>query len=257
MTKKKYSLIELIQKPMRDRPKTIRRPWRFWPTEASCVGKNGNIVGTCLRKSYYVWTGMDVTNPVNAFVKQCGNMGNYLELKTINEFKAKGIFPERLNTKKIRKQQIPILDGTAEISGEVDIFIGGGTQEAGVEVKSYVCGTAKQQACPKEAHLLQTFLYLCLFTPVQPYFIIYYRPSPISKWSTEDIIFRIDKVTLKGKTHPVINGKINKDVSLESIIERYALLKKCVETKTKPNKEFTKSTKNCQYCPYKNECWGT
>lgn len=252
---KKYSLIELIQKPMKDRSKILRTRWRFWPTEASCIGSKGKVIGRCLRNSFYNWMYYDVTNPVNDFVKQCGNMGNYLELKTINEFKVKKIFPYDKNKKTIRKQQVPILNGEALLSGEVDIFIGGGTQEAGVEVKSYVCGTAKQQAEPKEAHLLQTFLYLCLFTPTQPYFIIYYRPSPISKWSTEDILFRIDKVILNNKTHPVINGKINRDISLEGILERYALLKKCVETETIPHKEFTKSSKPCTQCPYKDTCW--
>ena len=181
---KKYSLIELIQKPMKDRPKTVRREWRFWPTEASCIGAKGQTIGKCLRNAYYQWTGEDVTNPVSDFVKQCGDMGNYLELKTINQFKQKGIFPEHLNKKSIRKQQVKILDGTAELSGEVDIFIGGGTQNAGVEVKSYVNSTYKVQAKPKDPHLLQAFLYLCLFTPVQPYFLLYYRPSPVSKWAT-------------------------------------------------------------------------
>lgn len=252
---KKYSLIELIKKEPKDRPKVVRREWRFWPTEASCIGKKGQTVGKCLRNSYYQWGGYDITNPVNDFVKQCGDMGNFLELKTINEFKSKNIFPYDKNKKDIRKQQVPILDGTAELSGEVDIFISGGTQSAGVEVKSYVCGTAKQQAEPKEAHLLQTFLYLCLFTPVQPYFILYYRPSPLSKWATEEIVYRIDKVTIEGKTYPVINSKINRDITLEGILERYALLKKCVETKTMPNKEFTKSNKACLYCPYKEKCW--
>ena len=181
-------------------------------------------------------------------------MGNYLELKTINEFKAKKLFPHDINKKSVRKQQVPIFED-AVLSGEVDIFIGGGTQSAGVEVKSYVNSTYKVQAKPKDPHLLQAFLYLCLFTPVQPYFILYYRPSPISKWATEDVCHRIDKATIKGKTYPVINGKINRDVSLESIIDRYKLLKKCVETETLPNREFDKQAKACQYCPYKAQCW--
>lgn len=251
---KKLSLLEIIKKPMKDRPKVERTKWRFWPTEASCLDEKGKVRGKCLRHAAYQWLGYDVTNPVNDFVKQCGDMGNFLELKTINEFKQKGIFPEHLNKKSVRKQQVVIFDD-AKLSGEVDIFIAGGTQEAGVEVKSYVNSTYKVQAAPKDPHLLQTFLYLCLFEPKQPYFILYYRPSPISKWATEDVEHRIDTVIIEGKTHPVINGKIDRGITLEGIIDRYKRLKECVEKEELPPREFTKSSKACEYCNYKNECW--
>jgi len=251
---KKYSLIELIKKPLKNRPKVIRTKWRFWPTEASCVSPKGKTIGRCLRRSAYQWLGYDETNPVNDFVKECGEIGNYLESKNINEFKQKGILPEELNKKSVRKQAIKIFDG-AQLSGEIDILIGGGTQNAGVEVKSYVNSTYKVQAEPKEPHLLQTFLYLCLFEPKQPYFLMYYRPSPLSKWATEDVIHRIDTVTMDGETYPVINGKIDRNLTLNGILERYKKLKEYVEKETLPKREFTKSSKACLYCPFKDKCW--
>jgi CRISPR/Cas system-associated exonuclease Cas4 (RecB family) len=251
---KKYSLLELLKKAPRDWPKVVRTKWRFWPTEASCVDLKGKIKGKCLRNCTYQWLGYDVTNPVNDFVKQCGNIGNYLEDKLIRECKAKGILPHDLNKRSVRKQQI-IMFEDAQLSGEIDILIGGGTQNAGVEVKSYVNSTYKVQAGPKDPHLLQSFLYLCLFQPKQPYFIIAYKPSPLSKWATEDVYHRIDSVVLEGKTHPVINGKICRDISLEGVIERYKELKKYVEAGVLPKREFSKTSKNCEYCPYHDRCW--
>jgi len=194
---KKYSLLEIIKKPPKEK-KTIRTKWRFWPTEASCVSPKGTIIGRCMRRTWYQWMGYDVTNPVNDFVKQCGDIGCYLEEKTKREFRNKGIFPEELNKKSIRKQQITIFKD-AQLSGEIDILIAGGTQNAGIEVKSYVNSTYKVQEKPKDPHLLQTFLYLCLFEPKQPYFILFYRPSPLSKWATEDVYHDIGTVTIEEK----------------------------------------------------------
>ena len=251
---KKYSLSDIIKRPLRDRPKIIRTKWRFWPTEASCLSEKGDVIGQCLRRSAYQWLEFDITNPVNDFVKECGEIGCYLESRTINEFKKKGIFREELNKRSVRKQAVLLFEG-AELSGEIDILISGGTQNAGVEVKSYVNSTYKVQAKPKEPHLLQTFLYLCLFEPKQPYFLIYYRPSPLSKWATEDVIHRIDTVTMNNKTYPVINGKIDRNISLEGIINRYKELQKYVEAKVLPKRDFTKSSKACEYCPYHNQCW--
>ena len=252
---KKYSLLDLLKKPPRDWPKVIRKPWRFWPTEASCISDKGKVIGKCLRNSAYQWLSYDVTNPVNDFVKECGNIGCYLEDKMIRECRSKGILPKELNKKAVRKQAVMIFEG-AELSGEIDMLIGGGTQNAGVEVKSYINSTYKVRVAPKDPHLLQAFLYLCLFEPKQPYFIIAYKPSPLSKWATEDVYHRIDSVTLEdGKTYPVINGKIDKRINLQGIIARYQDLKKYVEAKTLPKRDFAKTSKPCEFCPFHTQCW--
>ena len=252
---KKFSLLDLLKKPPRDWPKVKRTEWRFWPTEASCLSPKGKVIGRCLRYAAYQWLHYDVTNPVNDFVKECGNIGNYLEDKMIRECKGKDILPYDLNKRAVRKQAVFLFEG-AELSGEIDILLGGGTQNAGVEVKSYVNSSYKVQEKPKDPHLLQCFLYLCLFKPKQPYFIIAYKPSPLSKWATLDIYHRIDSVTLDdGKTYPVINGKIDRNINLEGIIERYKELKKYVEAETLPKREFTKTSKPCEYCPFHTQCW--
>lgn len=251
---KTYSLLELLKKPPKDWPKVIRTKWRFWPTEASCLSPKGKTIGKCLRNATYQWLSYDITNPVNDFVKECGNIGNYLEDKMIRECQTKGILPKELNKKSVRKQQVTILQDCL-LSGEIDILIGGGTQNAGVEVKSYVNSTYKVQVAPKDPHLLQAFLYLCLFEPKQPYYIIAYKPSPLSKWATEDVYHRIDKVVLDNKTYPVINSKIDKRITLEGILERYATLRKQVETEIIPKREFSKTSKTCEYCPFHKQCW--
>jgi hypothetical protein len=256
---KKYSLTDLILKPNRDRPKYSRTKWRFYPTEASCKSPKGKTVGKCLRACAYQWLGYDETNPVNDFVKECGAIGIYLEDRTIREFKEKGIFPEAMNERSVRKQQIKIIDDESVLSGEVDIYIAGGTQEAGVEVKSYYNGTAKVEVGPKDPHMLQAFLYLCLFEPKQPYFLVYYRPNPSSPYATQgkegEIVHRIDSVEIDGEVHPVINGKVDKRVSLNGIIERYAELKKHVIAGVLPKREFPRSSKNCEQCNFSDRCW--
>jgi hypothetical protein len=253
--KKKYSLTEIIQRPLKKRRKTVRTKWRFYPTEASCVSPRGKVIGKCIRACAYQWLGYDETNPVGEFVKECAEIGNYLEAKTISEFKQKGIFLEDMNKRDVRKQKIQIIDEESVLSGEVDIYIGGGTQNAGVEVKSYYNSTYKVEAAPKENHLLQAFLYLCLFEPKQPYFLIYYRPNLKSPYAESDVVHRIDSVDIGGDIYPVINGEVEKRITLGGIIERYALLKKHVIAGQLPKREFSRNSKSCDMCVFKDQCW--
>jgi CRISPR/Cas system-associated exonuclease Cas4 (RecB family) len=262
--KKKVSIIDIVNAScnMNRKSNRIQSPkWRFYPTEASCVSPRGKVIGKCLRQRTYQWLGYKVTNEVNDFVKGCGAVGMWLEDQMIEEFKKKGIYLEERNARSVRKQQVPILDDDSVLSGEVDIYIGGGTQEAGVEAKSYFNSTNNQSKAPKEAHLLQTFLYLCLFEPKQPYFLIVYRPNPFSDYSTQGeegkLTFRIDVVEVDGEKYPVIDGKVDSRIKLSNILERYALIKKHVKGNILPKREFSRSSKSCKQCNYADQCWIT
>lgn len=251
---KKKALIDIAKSELPDRNKLVRERWKFWPSEASCVGQDGRIIGRCMRRIYYEWMGEDITNPVSDFVKTLANIGNFLEDDARNKFKKLKIYPEEANKKNNRRFKVELFKD-ATLSGEVDILIANEYQNCGVEVKSYSNSTYKVKSEPKEPHLLQAFLYVYFYTPEQPYFMIYYRPSMISKYAESDLWHRVDWVEKNNKVYAVVNGKINKDITIEGIIDRYKLAKKHIESKKLPEREFKKSSKACCECPYKTKCY--
>ena len=70
-----------------------------------------------------------------------------------------------------------------------------------------------------------------------------------------DVFHRIDWIELNEEIHPVINGKVDKNISLSLIISRYKEAKYHIENKILPKRDFKKSSKACQYCNYKDYCW--
>lgn len=251
---KKKSLVDIAKSKLPERSKIIRTPWRFWPSEASCISRNGEVIGRCMRRIYFEWMGEDVTNPVNDFVKKLGSIGNFLEEDARSKFKSQDIYSEEANIKEKRRFRVGIFKD-AVLSGEVDILIANEYQKCGIEVKSYSNSTYKVEGQPKDPHLLQAFLYAYFYTPEQPYFMIYYRPSMISKYAERDLWHRVDWVEIEDTVYAVINGKVNKDISIEGIIDRFKAAKKYVENKELPIREFTRSSKSCNECPYKKKCY--
>jgi len=215
---------------------------------------DGKVMGKCIRQLYYQWNEEKVTNPVDEFVKLLGRIGNFLEADARNKYKKLGIYPEEVNKKKNRKYVVEIFtDGL--LSGEVDILLEDEEEKCGLDVKSYSNSTYKIEVRPKDNHLLQIFLYSFFFRPKQDYFIIYYRPSMVSKYAEKDVYHRIDWVESEGEVHPVINGQVDKRISIKKIIDRFKEAKYYIENKKLPVREFTKSSKPCMQCPYKKTCW--
>ena len=77
----------------------------------------------------------------------------------------------------------------------------------------------------------------------------------ISKYAISDVYHRIDWIEIKGDIYPVINGAVDKNISISRIISRYKEAKYHIENEILPNRDFMKSSKSCQYCPYKTHCW--
>ena len=117
----KPSLTDKAKADLVGRQKVIRTKWRFWASEASCKMPDGKIIGNCMRRMFYQWSEENVTDPVSEWVKNLGEIGNYLEEKTRNEFKKKGIYVEEDNKKSKRKFRVEIFKD-AELSAEVDIM---------------------------------------------------------------------------------------------------------------------------------------
>jgi len=250
----KKSLINLIKTALPDRADYDRTEWRFWPSEASFVKPDGTIIGKCTRSSFYRWKKAPITNPVNDTVKLLGNIGCFVEYATRKELLTKGIYPAEANEKKKRKFRVNLADDII-LSGEVDIIAGNDIEHCGMEIKSYSNSTSQLLDRPKYPHLLQTFLYAVYFEPKQPFFIIKYIPSMIYKYAISNVYHRIDWIEIDNEVYPVINGGIDKDIKLSSIIKRYKEAKYYIKNNILPKREFTKSTKNCKQCNYKKHCW--
>lgn len=248
-------LINLIKQKLPDRESYTRTPWRFWPSEASCVKPDGSVVGKCLRSSYYRWKEVLESNPVPDRVKLLGNIGLFVEYQTRKSLLANKIYPRELNKKENRKFRVNLIDDII-LSGEVDIIAGNGQEICGIEVKSYSNSTHQLKDMPKMPHLLQTFLYAIYYNKAElPYFLIKYMPSMISKYATRTVYHRIDWVAIDNDIYPVINGGVFKSVSKNGIIKRYKESKYYIKNNILPKREFTKSTTNCKYCNYKDYCW--
>jgi len=248
------NLFDKIKASILRRRKVQRTKWKFWPSESSCVLPDGKVIGQCIRRTYYQWVGAEVTDPAEPWVMNLAEIGNFLEEKTRNDCRKKGIYSEELNKKSNRKQRIEIFkDG--ELSFEIDILVKDDNEDVGIEVKSYSNSTYKIKVRPKDQHLLQAFLYLYFYEPKQDYFVIYYRPSMISKYAEEDVYHKLTLAEVDGEIHPVINGQMDKRISIKKILDRFKEAKYYIENEQLPEREFTKSSKACQYCPYRTKCW--
>ena len=248
----KKSLIDLIKVVPPERPSYDRTKWRFWPSEASCI-VNSSPIGKCLRCLYYQWNPIPESNPVPERVKLLGKIGHFVEYETRKDLVAKKLYSLEANKKKTRKFKVNLIDDII-LSGEIDIRAGTDADYCGIEVKNYSNSTYQLRPKPKDPHLLQTFLYIVYYKPQQPYFLIKYMPSMISKYATETVYHRIDWIEIDKEIYPVINGGINKDIKLSSIIRRYKEAKYYIKNNILPMKEFPRSSSACKYCSYRDYC---
>jgi len=248
-------LIKIIKQKLPERDSYARTRWRFWPSEASCVTPSGKIIGKCLRSAYYKWKDIPESNPVPDRVKLLGNIGHFVEYSTRKELLKKKLYPKELNKKENRKFKVNLADDLI-LSGEVDIIAGNKQEICGMEIKNYSNSTYQLKDKPKDAHLLQTFLYAVYYNKADlPYFLIKYMPSMISKYATRDVYHRIDWVEIDKDIYPVINGGVFKEISKNGIIRRYKETKYYIKNNILPKREFTKSTTNCKQCVFKDYCW--
>lgn len=248
------SLIEIIKNKVDNkRFKYNRTEWEFWPSEASCTKPDGTIIGKCLRQLYYSWKGIPETNPIPDRVKLLGKIGNFVEYETRKELVNKKVYSLEANKKKQRKFKVNLVDDII-LSGEVDIIATYMDETCGIEVKNYSNSTYQLLNKPKEPHLLQAFIYLIYYKPQQPYFLIKYMPSMVSKYATKEVYHRLDFIDIENETYPVVNGGIIKDIKLSSIVRRYKEAKYYIKNNILPTKDFKLSAKNCQQCVFKDYC---
>jgi len=246
-------LINLIQQQLPSKEHYARTEWKFYPSEASCLKNDGTIIGKCLRCLFYQWNNIPESNPLPDRVKLLGEIGNFVEYKTRKELLAKKLYSQEANKKDKRKFKTNIVDDII-LSGEVDIIAENDNEHCGMEVKNYSNSTYQISNKPKDAHLLQTFLYVVYYKPQQPYFLIKYCPSMISKYATKEVYHRIDWIEIDREIYPVINGGVYRDIKMSSIVRRYKEAKYYIKNKELPTRDFAKSSTQCKQCQFRNYC---
>ncbi len=217
----------------------------LWPSQASVISTNGEVIGKCLRASFYEKTGETPTNIVDDAIVAMGYMGTKIEDGIIELCKNQGIW----EANNIKWQ-------AHGISGEVDIIIRVLNTDIYphvedmyiVECKScsgyyvnkelfgYYEGSGSNRTYvkgkPKDKHLLQSVLYAHVakdkgFKGT----IIFYVSRDESKM-TEFLVSVDDDGRI------FINGELDQRFKVQDIISRYQVLQSTIDLNELPNRDY-------------------
>jgi len=218
----------------------LPRPRRaFYPSETSCIVKNSlgysEIIGRCLREVYWKWLDEPETNTPSAVVERKFMLGNIAEKAEIEIIKRAGIFVD---------DHVKFVDEYLGTSGEVDAVINlPKLGLVGLEIKSVwgyqgttgvIQSTKKTPFFPKGSHLLQVMCYLHHFTEENRIKIPIFKILYIDRGSGESAEHTLR--LLEG--HPVINGEIWKEVSIDKIKARIDEFYGYLQRKELPPRDF-------------------
>jgi hypothetical protein len=229
----------------RRRTRSLVEKNTLWPSQASVVTRTGEVIGKCLRASFYEKTGETPTNPVDDNIVAMGYMGTKIEDGLIELCKNQGIW----EANNIKWQAYGI-------SGEVDIIIRVLNTEVTppkeelyvVECKScsgyyvnkelfgYYEGAGSNRTYikgkPKDKHLLQSILYA--HVAKEKGFkgtIIFYVSRDESKM-TEFLI------TVDDDGNVFINGELDPRFKVQDIINRYQVLQAAIDSNELPDRDY-------------------
>jgi hypothetical protein len=237
---KKVVMDELKRKRMR----SLVDKSTLWPSQAAVLTRTGQVVGKCLRASYYEKTGEAETNPVSDEVTAMGYMGTKIEDGLIDLLKNQGIW-ENNNVKWQRYN----------ISGEVDVLIRILNTEnvipveelwtveckscsgyyANKELYGYYEGTGSNRAWvpgkPKDKHYLQACLYTYAGREKCKGTILFYISRDESRM-TEFFITTDDDGNI------FLNGVLEQRFKIQDILDRYDLLQRAIDTQDLPDRDY-------------------
>lgn len=200
------------------------RQRHFYPTQASCFDRDGNVHGSCLRKVGYDFFNAGKSNPLKPDSYYTFGVGKHIELMLVDWFKEMGLFVGH---------NIKFFNPEFFVSGELDIVIRenpGSDVLVGIECKSshgpffrteVVTGKPGQPPKPKDEHVMQVMLYLDNF-PTLPYFVLVYVGR--DDFSRTEYALRL--VDVNGDMFPEItpangNPYIDYRFSMANIYNRY------------------------------------
>ena len=258
------------------------REVHYYPSSASAV-VDGKVYGTCLRNSWYYLQKDIPRTPTQPSAQWAAKLGLLVEDLLLDNWKEMGIWVA---------DHVKWYDKERNVSGELDaIIIDPDGNQLVVEVKTFwgyyatkeICGNTRQQGKPKREHLMQTSLYLDHFRShgLPNAKLMYYARDSANRAE-----FDVTLVDENGLTYPVINGVVDRTLSMQDIYARYQELDEHLKNKIEPardyvleyddatlqnmwdSKELSKTRYdawqkkgerpgdwNCGYCKYKNHCW--
>jgi hypothetical protein len=275
------------------RPKfhTDREP-HFYPSEASVQvhDEHGDLIthGGCLRASYFRVSGAFTGTPYEARTEYIFAQGKIIEQWLIDRWKEMGIWVG--NNIKFLDREHNISGELDVILAEPP-----SGQLYGAEVKTFygymaekeIFGDKRTKGFPKMSQLLQTLIYVNHFEEKLPYFrMLYFGRDSVKRCS-----FKVELHHEGNIKYPKVEGIVLKQFSMNDVLDRYKLLQTHIANNTIPPndyelqypshkiEDFFKKGKvaktkyeawkkgslkryetvgdwQCNYCRYKNECWG-
>lgn len=213
---------------------------RFYPSQASSFitfQKYKKLYGTCIRAAYYSCIGIKEDKneyQENNFQFLKKEIGKYTETMILNILNKSG---------NIKKKKISFLNEKYNISGELDAIITIDNEDYGLEIKSisgdnyYINSLIFTNSCPKWQDLFQTVIYCYVFREQLPNgFILFY----IRRDTCQTKEFRIQiEPTKNGNINIVINGKVEKRLLVNDILDRFVILKKYIDSCIVPPRDYS------------------
>lgn len=239
------SLVDIFFKEMRRRrARSLVTKNTLWPSQASVLSTDGNVIGSCLRNSFWKKTGEEQTNPVDDAVVAMGYMGTKIEDGLIDIFKNQGIY-ENNNV----KWQAYGVSGEVDIiirvpndinPAEDDFYIVECKSCSGYYINKEVYGYYEGRGAnrsyvrgkPKDKHLLQSALYA--YVGREKGFkgtIIFYVSRDESK--VTDFLITVDE---QGQIF--IDGDLETRFTVQDILDRYEILRTAIGDGELPDRDF-------------------
>jgi uncharacterized protein (UPF0248 family) len=203
----------------------------YWPSQANAILANGNVVGTCLRNSFYNIKRTVMTNPPSTASIRKMKYGCSIEDFELEQAQKSGLLLARQVPFEKKIEGIRIR-GKIDGIGQMDLLPKGMEYKTGggYYFSKQIWGSNTEPGSPRFGNLLQVILYLDGFRnhPEYPFdecYIIY-----IDRGSGDTNEFRIKLQS----GFPVIDGEVMYIVNVESIYQRYLQLDKYITINTLP-----------------------
>lgn len=251
------------------------RPFKHYPSSASCVKPDGSVAGACLRQLYWKATKEPVTNPWRlAGVLQRG-FGDAIHTWLFG--KLKGLPHLNLVVEAAGKLKVDEL--SREVSYRMDGLVNIEGKSGGCELKTTQARSIDKMAeegGPKDAHILQVFDYMAA-NPAMVFFSLIYVARD-SGMHVEYLIERDGKDFWLTQVFPTQGQRmLITTLSVAAVTARRKELEMAVDNKALPPRDFSvflnkdgdvqymrqkagekyKSDWQCLYCDYQKKCWGS
>lgn len=254
---KQFRFWEMCDKALSKERYSGERRLSFYPTEASVIAKDpdtgrAEVIGTCMRKSWYRIMGFEPSNPLSIKTRYILEIGKYIEHMIIELTKLAGHY---------ENNAVKFWDRSNYISGEIDliakvpidneehyIFVESKTSWGGqmklitdpaTKQKVWVeVGPAKDlfphleyngkskivvNGYPKDSNLLQLLIYLYTHKDDPKLLggkLLYFLRDNCNRTEFDVVIIEED-----GRHRAVVNGEVDKRFYIEDIYARFEQLK--------------------------------